>query len=149
MINEHFVSKSEEETIQLGQEFAKKLHRGDSVSFYGDLGSGKTEFIKGICRQLKVDELVSSPTFTIINQYLGSLDNVEIPIYHIDLYRIKNHEELENIGFEECIHTHNGIKLIEWAQKANGDLPKKGYRVEIKTDQQDEDLRHIDISFNY
>jgi len=147
MVNEHYISNSEIETISLGQEFGKKLKVGDSVSFYGDLGSGKTEFIKGICKQLKVHELVSSPTFTIINQYLGSLNNTEVPIYHIDLYRIKTHDELENIGFDECVHTQNGIKLIEWAEKASGDLPEDGYIISIKTDDNNDEKRVIDISF--
>lgn len=147
MINDHYISNSEEETVLLGSEFAKKLQAGDMVSFYGDLGSGKTEFIRGICKQLKVNELVSSPTFTVINQYEGHLKNADVPIYHIDLYRIKSDEELENIGFDECIHTSDGIKLVEWAEKANGDTPSGCYKVTIRNDDDIDNRRSIDITY--
>ena len=118
---------SEEETIQLGQAFSKNLRRGDVVACYGDLGSGKTRFIKGICEALGVREHVASPTFTIINVYnIG-----ETQVYHFDLYRINSHNELFEVGFEEYTNC-DGICLIEWAEKANGLLPPERYDVHFQ-----------------
>ncbi len=142
---ENHTTHSEEETIKLGFDFARNLAEGDIVALYGDLGSGKTEFIKGICKYLKVDDFITSPTFTIINQYHGNLDDKDISIYHIDLYRIKSDKELEDIGFSDCVYSDNAIKLIEWPEKSHGALPKNGFSVRIDTDNNDEDLRRISI----
>jgi tRNA threonylcarbamoyladenosine biosynthesis protein TsaE len=145
MHTEKLVSSSENETVKMGNKFAHILKMGDCVAFHGDLGAGKTEFIKGICDFFQVDELVTSPTFTIMNQYSGKKSHKEIRSYHVDLYRIKKIEELDEIGFEECIYTHNAIKLIEWSEKADGKLKKVDYEVNIKLDDEDEDKRFIDI----
>jgi tRNA threonylcarbamoyladenosine biosynthesis protein TsaE len=139
---------SEEETIKLGGEFAGRLLAGDVVAFYGDLGSGKTEFIKGICNYFKVGEIVTSPTFTIINQYSGIKDGEEIPIFHLDLYRIKKADELAEIGFNECVHSPGSIKLIEWSERANGQLPEDRYNIEINFDESNESERIIKIGYN-
>jgi tRNA threonylcarbamoyladenosine biosynthesis protein TsaE len=142
---EKMVSSSENETIKMGNKFAHILKLGDCVAFHGDLGAGKTEFIKGICDFFQVDELVTSPTFTIMNQYNGFKSHKEFRIFHVDLYRIKKIEELDEIGFEECIYTNNAIKLIEWSEKADGKLKKVDYEVNIKLDDNDENKRYIDI----
>lgn len=141
-----FATYSEDETIELGKKFAEQLKPGDVVAFYGDLGSGKTEFIKGICNFFNVEEIVTSPTFTIMNKYSGELDENVLSIYHIDLYRIKSLDELDEIGFDECVHSEDSIKLIEWASKADGDLPDKSYKIIINLHDENEDERSFEIS---
>ena len=112
MLNTKHITNSEEETIKLGKEFASKVNAGDILYFYGDLGSGKTEFIKGICEYFKVVDIVTSPTFTIMNKYVGEKKGNEIAIFHIDLYRIEKEKELDEIGFEDCLFENNSIKLF-------------------------------------
>lgn len=147
MEKQTFISNNEQETIDLGSAFAKSLKRGDIVALYGDLGTGKTEFIKGICRYLQVQDLVTSPTFTIMNHYFGELDSNPLDIYHLDLYRIKSLEELANIGFADCIYEENSIKLIEWADKAENILDENAnYLIAISQDDENEDLRTIAIT---
>ena len=148
MKKDKFITNSEKETISLGFKFAEKLAFGDIVCFTGDLGAGKTEFIKGICSKFKVDEFVTSPTFTLINKYNGELDNREINIFHLDLYRIKQSAELTEIGFEECIEDNFSIKLIEWAEKAGNKLESTDFHIYINIDDNDENLRKIEI-INY
>lgn len=143
----NYTTQSEQETIELGKKFAESLVPGDLVLFYGDLGSGKTEFIKGICEHFNVDELVTSPTFTIMNQYAGEFGDYELPIYHVDLYRIKSKEELGEIGLQDCLFSDDAIKLIEWAEKAHSLLPDTQYKVKISFDPEDENKRLIDISY--
>lgn len=140
------ITNSEEETIKFGTKFAERLIPGDLVAIEGDLGSGKTQFIKGICNYFNVNDIVTSPTFTIMNQYFGTIDNKEIPIYHIDLYRIKFLKELEEIGFSECVYANNGIKLVEWAEKANHLLPDNGYFIKIHFNEQNENERIFKIT---
>lgn len=139
-----FFTKSENETTELGKKFASKLNLGDTVAFYGDLGAGKTEFIKGICEYFNVKEIVTSPTFTIMNKYKGEISGNEFGIFHIDLYRIKDTKDLAEIGFQDCVYSDNAIKLIEWAEKANSQLQDTNYNVIISFSD-DEDERVIDI----
>jgi len=96
----------------------------------GDLGAGKTTLVKEVCAQLGIEDLVSSPTFSIINQYEHS-DN-EIKVYHMDLYRIEDEEELINIGFDEYLYS-GALVFIEWPQIAEGLLPSDtiGIHIEI------------------
>ncbi len=149
MLLEKIVSSSEQQTIELGKEFAKRLELGDVVAFFGDLGTGKTEFIKGICQYFKVEDLVTSPTFTIMNRYSGLNPDSEIAIFHIDLYRITKKEELGNIGFDECMYSPHSIKLVEWAENASGMLPKSIYSVRIVADPNDENKRYISIERDF
>lgn len=146
MLETKYTTTSEEETIELGSKFAKRLNPGDIVYLYGDLGSGKTEFIKGICEYFNVEDMVTSPTFTIMNKYIGEYRNQEIPIYHIDLYRIEQNKELNEIGFSECLYEENSIKLIEWAEKAEKQLNKPSFIVKIIPDEDKENIREIYIS---
>jgi len=138
-------TQSENETIELGLKFAERLNRGDTVLFYGDLGSGKTEFIKGICRFFNVQEIVTSPTFTIMNQYLGDYIDEPITIFHIDLYRIKTKDELSDIGFEEYIFSSDTIKLIEWSENSHNLVKFIAFEVTIKSDFEDLNERLIEI----
>jgi len=140
-----YLTKSADETVEIGKIFAEQLLPGNIVALHGELGSGKTEFIKGVCEYFNVDEMVNSPTFTIINQYTGEYENSKINIYHLDLYRIKDINELTEIGFAECIHANHNIKMIEWAEKAGDRLDFWDYDVYIKPDDTDEDKREIEI----
>ncbi len=143
---EEYLSRSEEETLAIARAFARRLRPGDTVALYGDLGAGKTEFIKGICQYFHVEELVTSPTFAIINQYFGSLpDRTEIPLYHVDLYRVRSRQELEEIGFAECVSAGDAIKLVEWSENADGLLPRSHWAVHIWVDPEQESVRHIRI----
>jgi len=148
MNKEFYASHDEEDTIRLGFDFAKILKAGDIVAFYGDLGSGKTEFIKGICDYFEVNEIVTSPTFTIFNHYTGVKDDEEIIIYHIDLYRIQKNEELLEIGLTDCLFSGKTIKLIEWAEKAGDLIPNSHYHIEILTSTEIENDREVVISKN-
>jgi len=123
------ISKSPEETFLAGKDFASSLKRNSVVGLFGNLGSGKTRFIKGICQYFNVKDIVNSPTFIIVNEYRG-FDyriNSEIRINHVDLYRLKNINEILEIGLEGYTND-SSICLIEWAGLAdkyfNGNLEK-------------------------
>jgi tRNA threonylcarbamoyladenosine biosynthesis protein TsaE len=111
------------------------------VALYGDLGSGKTTFIKGVAAGLGVAESegVRSPTFVLLNLYKGKL-----PIYHIDLYRVQNVERLHDIGYEECAYGE-GVTLIEWAEKAAGAVPENAIRIQLRS--LDAESREIRVTF--
>jgi tRNA threonylcarbamoyladenosine biosynthesis protein TsaE len=118
------ITASPEETWQIGQLLGELLDAGDTVCLYGDLGAGKTNFTFGIAQGLDVQEqYITSPTFTFVNEYQG-----RVPLYHIDLYRLKDPDELENIGFEEYVES-DGVTVIEWAERAEDELPVEGLRV--------------------
>ncbi len=107
------ISHSPEETLQLGKSLGSSLVPGDIILLFGDLGAGKTHLTQGICYGVGLDEgsYIRSPTFTLINEYPGKL-----PIYHIDLYRIDNQEEIYSLGLEEILF-NQGVTIIEWAEK--------------------------------
>ena len=117
---------TEEETIGFGAAFAKRLKGGDVVALYGDLGSGKTRFVQGVCKGLGVEGHVASPTFTIVNEYAVP----DLNIYHVDLYRLNSLREIQDVGFEEYVN-REGICLIEWAEKAEELLPHGRYNVRL------------------
>lgn len=143
----HLRSRSESETIQIGEQFAERLRVGDVVALEGDLGAGKTEFVKGVCRYFSVEDLVTSPTFSIINQYDGTtLYGDSVKIYHVDLYRIDSPKELADVGFDDMVFAHDAIKLIEWPDKASQLMPARRWNVRITADDQDDDIRHIVIT---
>jgi tRNA threonylcarbamoyladenosine biosynthesis protein TsaE len=121
---ERVVTHSESETAAQGEKLAPRLTRGDVVAVYGELGSGKTHLIQGICRGLGVKDHVVSPTFTIVNEYAAGGRSV----YHFDLYRVASLREIVDIGFEEYIDGE-GICLIEWAEKAAPLLPPRRYEI--------------------
>ncbi|MDD8017497.1 MAG: tRNA (adenosine(37)-N6)-threonylcarbamoyltransferase complex ATPase subunit type 1 TsaE [Bacteroidota bacterium] len=119
-----FVTHSEEETVQAGNEFSKRLTAGNVVALYGDLGSGKTRFVKGISRGFGIHEHVTSPTFVVVNEHLDG----RLPLYHFDFYRLKSMKELDEIGFEEYIFG-TGVCVLEWAEMIQQKLPVKRFDV--------------------
>jgi len=140
-------SESESQTILQGEQFAADLQHGDIVALEGELGAGKTEFVKGICRFFAVEDLVTSPTFAIINQYDGiTPEGAPVKIYHVDLYRIDSPAELAEVGFDDMVFAHDAIKLIEWPEKAAHLMPQKRWTVAINTDETNDDVRSIVIT---
>ncbi len=112
------ITSSPEQTWRTGELLGARLGAGDMVCLYGDLGAGKTSFTYGIALGLEVrEQYITSPTFTFVNEYRG-----RVPFYHIDLYRLKDPGELENIGFEDYIDS-DGATVIEWAERAEEELP--------------------------
>lgn len=109
---------STEETIALGERLGKCLEKGDVVTLNGDLGAGKTHFTKGIAKGLNVDDYITSPTFTIVNEHEG-----RVPLYHFDVYRIDDIYEMYEIGFEEYLYGE-GVCIVEWSDKVKDMLPK-------------------------
>lgn len=145
MDTETYSSFSEEETFAIGADFSSRLQPGDIIAFYGELGAGKTEFIKGICHGMKVEEIVSSPTYTIVNQYLGEDHRRrQVDIYHIDLYRIVNGAELTEVGLYELLTDDSSVKLIEWAEVAEAIMPTERYDIYFAA-LDDENGRRIEI----
>jgi len=125
-----FTTANEKETLQAGEEFAKSLRPGDVVAMRGYLGAGKTAFTRGVAAGLGLDARVSSPTFTIVNEYLG-----KVPLFHFDLYRLGDSEELFEIGWEEYLE-RGGICMVEWSENADDAMPRNTIYVNIeKTDE--------------
>lgn len=133
------ISKSIEETIEIGQRLAKKLKAGDVIALVGNLGSGKTVLTKGIARGLGVKNVryVNSPTFVIIKEY-----KAKIPLYHFDIYRLNASSILDSRNYEEYFYG-DGVTVIEWADKIRDILPK-GY-IEVKLSVAGEGKRRIEI----
>jgi tRNA threonylcarbamoyladenosine biosynthesis protein TsaE len=133
------VTKSAEETQKAGMNFAAKLKDGDVVALYGELGSGKTQFVKGICSSLGTTQIVNSPTFIIVNEYNGvKLKN----IYHFDFYRLKHINEVESVGFDDYLN-NRGLVLIEWPELVEDALPKDTKKVHIAHSGENENYRYI------
>ena len=119
------VTHAYEETLALAAKFAKVLKRGDMVCLFGDLGSGKTAFVKGMAQGLNISpEHVHSPTFTLMNIYEG-----KVPVYHFDLYRISV-ADLGGLGYEEFFYG-NGITVVEWSERLEELLPKDHWHVTL------------------
>jgi len=111
------LSKGPGETVRCGFALGKRLRKGDTVCLFGELGSGKTTFVKGIASALGIPERdITSASFTIIAEYAGTVNKAPVPFYHIDLYRLHGAAELDSIGVEEYIGK-DGISVIEWAER--------------------------------
>ncbi|MBU3699911.1 MAG: tRNA (adenosine(37)-N6)-threonylcarbamoyltransferase complex ATPase subunit type 1 TsaE [Candidatus Kapabacteria bacterium] len=142
-----FHSSSQRQTQDLGEDFAAQLSPGDVVALEGDLGAGKTEFVRGVCRYFNVQDIVTSPTFAIINQYDGSLaGGSPVRIYHVDLYRIETQEQLRSVGFVEMVNDTSAIKFIEWPEKARSEMPDRHWTVALTNDASNENGRMIEIT---
>ncbi len=131
-----FTTTSPDETLLIGEQLAQSLEPGDVLCLNGDLGAGKTHLVKGISRGLGISEhLVNSPTFTLIHEYRGRL-----PVYHFDLYRVKDASELKDIGAEDYLFG-NGVCIVEWPKILENDLPANAVHVTI--DKIDRSTRRI------
>ena len=117
-------SLSPQETHYLGEQFGRLLSPGQVIALCGELGTGKTCLVQGISKGLRVqDHYITSPTFTILNEYKGL-----IPVYHFDAYRLSGPEELEELGYEEYFYGI-GVTIIEWAEKIKSLLPKNYIKI--------------------
>lgn len=128
MINKELVysvlSHNVNETESCGMLLADRMKVGDFIAMYGDLGAGKTAFIRGLCSVLVPESLISSPTYSIVNEYIGN----GMTVYHMDAYRISSENDLESIGFYDY---DNGIIACEWCENIPYALPKEYYSVTI------------------
>ncbi|MEI7694280.1 MAG: tRNA (adenosine(37)-N6)-threonylcarbamoyltransferase complex ATPase subunit type 1 TsaE [Chlorobium sp.] len=115
-MTEEFFSHSEHETRQIAMQCASSLHPGDIISLSGQLGAGKTFFMRGIAEFFHCDEQLSSPTFSLFNIYQGSLEGEEVMLHHFDLYRIESLRELEAIGFDEYLSSGD-FSVVEWGER--------------------------------
>jgi len=115
-----------EETFRTGESLALLLRRGDIIALFGNLGSGKTVFTKGICRGLHVTDVVTSPTFTLIQEYYSG----RLPVYHFDFYRLTALEDIELLDLDYYFYA-DGISVIEWADRGEPLLPPSMFRIEL------------------
>lgn len=121
-----YESSSPEQTAEIAKKFADELNAGDVICLNGDLGVGKTVFVQSLAKALGINDYINSPTFTIVNQYEGRL-----PLYHFDVYRIADCDEMYEIGYEEYVYGE-GVSVIEWAQNIKEILPEKRYEITIE-----------------
>lgn len=130
-----FYTKNENETTLIGEQLGNLMKAGDIVALDGDLGAGKTHFTYGIAKALGIEEYITSPTFTIVNEYHSG----RLPLFHFDAYRLSSEDELYDIGYDDYI-SQDGITVVEWAVNVDGIFDDKTIRVEI--------LRMDDVSGN-
>ncbi len=128
MMNAEYITKTPEATIELGRKLAGRLNPGDTVLLYGDLGAGKTHFTKGIAEGLGVESTIKSPTYVYVNKYpidLRSQISDQRYLYHYDLYRFREGDDLSSIGFDETVEDSNAINVVEWADRLGDNLPSR------------------------
>ena len=133
------ITHSEAETERAGEALAEKVKKGDVIAMYGDLGAGKTAFVRGLARGMDISERVSSPTFTIVNEYPG-----ETPLFHFDMYRLSGSDELFEIGWEDYL-TRGGVCVVEWSENVEDAFD--GSVITVKINKTGENDREIQISF--
>lgn len=127
-----------EETEKFGLFLGENLRPGDVVCLNGDLGAGKTTLTKSIAKGLGIDDYVTSPTFTIVNEYYGKID-----LYHIDTYRLDDMVDVDYLGFDEYFYS-DGVTIVEWAEKIRDSLPEEYMEINIKSH---DDKRDLDINY--
>ena len=135
----NFVSKSENNTIEFAYNLAKYLGKGNIIVLSGDLGSGKTKFTQGILKYFGLENEISSPTFTIVNEYHTNKTN----LYHFDVYRLSDSDEFYAIGGEE--YFNNGICIIEWGEIIEDILPDDYIKISFSRDNDNENYRNLKI----
>ena len=127
-----------EETEKFGIFLGENLKAGDVVCLNGDLGAGKTTLTKSIAKGLGIHDYVTSPTFTIVNEYYGKID-----LYHIDTYRLDDMVDVDYLGFDEYFYS-DGVTIVEWAEKIRDSLPEEYMEINIKSH---DDKRDLDINY--
>lgn len=140
MIKE-FHTKSVEETELVGKELALSIDRSKPcfIAMYGDLGVGKTAFVRGLASVLAPNSRVKSPTYTVVNKYEGEA----VPLYHLDVYRINDDDELYSIGFDDYVR--EGICVVEWSENIPDSIPCDALRVTIEKEGENFELRKITV----
>ena len=136
---EKYISKNEQDTIDFAKNFAKNLKLGDIVVLSGELGSGKTKFVQGILEYFNLANEISSPTFTIVNEYTSD----KVNIYHFDVYRLEDSDEFYAMGGDELFST--GICLIEWGEMIEDILPKPYTKITFSKNDDDVNYRELKI----
>ena len=134
-----YLSHNTEETEALGQQLAERLRPGDVIAYLGDLGAGKTAFTRGLARGLGCTGRVTSPTFTIVNEYEGP-----IPLFHFDMYRLGDADELFDIGWDEYL-SRGGICAVEWSERITEEIPTDAITVTICRCEENDDWRRITV----
>lgn len=128
------------ETEALGARLAERLQGGEVIAYTGDLGAGKTAFTRGLARGLGVTDRVTSPTFTIVNEYTSG----RLPLFHFDMYRLSSSEELYEIGWEDYL-ARGGVCAVEWSEIVEDALKESAIRVDIRNGGHD-DRREITVT---
>jgi tRNA threonylcarbamoyladenosine biosynthesis protein TsaE len=131
-----FISNSVEETIAFARDWSQILRPNDVVGLTGDLGAGKTHFVKGLLAGLEGSDEATSPTFTLLHEYRGG----RLPLYHFDFYRLQSRTEIEEIGFDDYLR-EGGVTVIEWADRFPEVLPVRARWLRLET--RDENSREI------
>ena len=134
-----YISKSEQDTINFAKDYAKKLKTGDIIILSGELGSGKTKFVQGILEYFGLENEISSPTFTIVNEYNTS----NLNIYHFDVYRLEDSDEFYAMGGDE--YFSKGICLIEWGEMIENILPKPYTKITFRKNENNPEFRELVI----
>ena len=135
-----YITNSAQETELLGERLAALLRPGDVIAYTGDLGAGKTAFVRGMARGLGIPHRVTSPTFTIVNEY----EDGRLPLFHFDMYRLGSADELFDIGWEDYL-ARGGVCAVEWSENIEEALESDAIRVEIRRGDSDEQ-RRIEIT---
>jgi len=127
------VSQGPAETVSIGEALADSLRDGDVVLLHGDLGAGKTTLAKGIASALGIEDVISSPSFSLVNEYDTGLATAVTRLFHLDLYRLRGEDDLASIGFEDFVAPADGVTLVEWPERAATMLPERFLLIEIDT----------------
>ena len=135
-----FLSHSAEETERFGESLAQELRAGDVLAFTGSLGMGKTAFTRGLARGLGCRGRVTSPTFTIVNEYEG-----KTPLFHFDMYRLGSSDELFDIGWDDYL-ARGGVCAVEWSERVSDALPEDTIFVDIARGEEGENTRVITVT---
>ena len=137
-----YITNCEAETEKIGEEFAQKLQPGDVLCLYGDPGAGKSVFVRGMARGLGISAYITSPTFTLVNEY----EDGRIPLYHFDAYRLSDSVSAEDSGLDEYFY-YEGICAVEWPENIIEIIPENHYRITVSRDLSvSDDYRCIEIT---
>ena len=136
-----YITNSPAETEKIGAALGKIIPPGTVIAYRGDLGAGKTAFTRGLARGLGSSEMVTSPTYTIVNEYL----NGRMPLFHFDMYRLGSEDELFDIGWDDYLE-RGGVCAVEWSENVENALPADTVYVTIRRDENHEDWRHITVT---
>ena len=132
-----FITRSPEETEQLGERLGKRLRGGEVIAFLGGLGAGKTAFTRGLARGLDIPMRVTSPTYTIVNEYTGG----RLPLFHFDMYRLESEDDLFDVGWEDYLR-RGGVCAVEWSENVRAAMQDA---ITVRIDRLSDEERKITI----